>query len=488
MKIDINHQFIYSLLEKNGIFRLLCLKSKYKSAYVDMICFDYNTLSNPLIHHSPLNDNSNFYIKILTTLLAALVSHFRTCLINIRYSNKEAIDQDIILLPFADKIIRFKYIHSISKEPIAIQYPPLWHFDNIKRHLAWYEQRGESVCIGSFGFANILKSFLKLLANLSKIKKCSLELDSLYNSNNNNFAFRITMSLLYDGFARKMVNNIGNRQKNKIWLLDYDLDYKYIIFNNVIKTLRRQDKTVHLQHGAFVTEVESYCNPVSDYSLCCCGREKDIILKNNRYSANILVLGAPFQTFQNDLEKEPLKVSENYDVTVLMTDTEETALKLQKQVLEKLKSLNLKILLRYRPSSKDIDAKRIGNVTKGMVVSQGSTLLEDIISSNLVLSFSEDALYDCIRNNKATVFCLPDSYDYHNLYDFRYPLPEGFVICNGCEFSDVDVDRMSHLPQIQFDNDDFITFNFGISSFSRLRDRFDSVIKQIKEDRNESWN
>lgn len=159
MKTDKNFEIVYKLLETNGIFELLRLESRYKSGFVDMICFDYNTLNNQFIHHSPLNDYSNFYIKILTTLLAALVSHFRTCLINIRYSNKEAIDQDIILLPFADKIIRFKYIHSISKEPIAILYPPLWHFDNIKRHLAWYEQRGESVCIGSFGFANILKAF-----------------------------------------------------------------------------------------------------------------------------------------------------------------------------------------------------------------------------------------------------------------------------------------------------------------------------------------
>lgn len=463
--------FVKSELNKYRVNELLGLTGKYYDAFIDVFCWSYRETDAEVWVNSKYQRINNFFVKTCVVFGGALVSSIKSYF---KYHNYiiHALNNRVIAMPFCGSHVRYKYIHDLVDENLTVQYPPLFHYQYLKAHISSFEERGNKISIGRFELIDIIITSWQFLKRFRSLKICHQEIDKYFSRNYGYFVSTIITSMLYKTYIDRLISIIPEDDFPRKWLFDYDFDYKYIVFNNEIKKHRRDDATFHLQHGAFFGYVEAYCNPVSDISLCCSQREKDIIETYNQYQSKIYALGSSLQSIDLNRYK---KVPMSNDVLVLLTDTvlAETT-EFQKKILLDLSHSGLTVLVRYRPQSADIDKKVLSEYTQGMIVSSGTTLKNDILSSKMVVCFSEDAVFECFRNNKRVVYIVSDTsfYNFTNAESSYMHIfsPETF------DSSVFNIDLMK--DEIDYSTDEFVRYNFGDFEFDKIRDNLNNILRE----------
>lgn len=462
--------FVKEEFKRFGINDLLGLSGKYFDAFIDVLCWSYRDTDEDIWVNSRFQRIDNFYIKTCVVLGGALISSIK-CFIKYNNYSIHALRNRIIAMPFCGSHVRYKYIHELIDEDITIQYPPLFHYQYLQEHINSFKERGNSITIGRFTIKEVLSITMQIFKRMRDLKRCHEEIDLYFTRNYGYLMSAIVTSLLYKKYIIRFISVISDDNLPCKWLFDYDFDYKYIVFNNEIKKHRSNDITIHLQHGAFFGYQEAYCNPVSDMSLCCSQREKVIIESYNKYQSKICALGSSLQSI--DLNRYN-KVPVSNDVLVLLTDTvlAETT-EFQKQILVDLSQSGLKVLIRYRPQSADIDKKVLSAYTHSMKVSEGTTLKNDILSSKMVVCFSEDAVFECFRNHKRVVYIVGDT----SFYNFTNAESSQMHIFSPKTFDSSIFNTNFEDDVIDYSTDKFVKYNFGDFEFERIKNNINEILR-----------
>lgn len=470
-----DEQVVKNILSKYGIKDILKIEDKYYCAIIDRLIYDYREFDRINYTTSKFSNINNTFLKIIILLGGAIISYFKTKLVKQRINNLKFIDAPIIALPYADNIIRFMRLHEIIPDGFDIYYHPHYHFENIKRHINFYNKTKQHIYVDEFSLRVIIKCLYLVFVNFYKINKASKLLDKHFKSHTCKLPGLIIFSYIYRASISKFIRNKIHSNTQKKWLLDYDIDYKYIFFNSIIHQLRPQDCTIHIHHGSFYDFEVSYCNPVSDYSFCCSPREKMIIDKYNKYHSRINFLGAPLQTFTDRVDRKKNYKSQ-YDILLLLTDTyDQKAKETQVEFIQNINYSRYSVLARFRPSSKEHDYNDLSQYLSQASISNGTSLTEDVHSSKIVISFSEDALYTCLRNDKRIVLvCRKEP---KQTYSFKYNSDNIKIIWKVNELFDSMLDLMiENYTNCNYDSDSFVQYNFGENSFEGIKTRFTWLI------------
>lgn len=212
------------------------------------------------------------------------------------------------------------------------------------------------------------------------------------------FKYTISIFLIYRNMADRLINGINDYKGKCI------LEHQKFYFMPIVVGLRKKGlKTTMMQHGLFYQPVFDYIPLLCDKVLCCSEREKSLYIDCGTKEECIKVFGAPLQTLTSK-RADDLELSK-YNLLVLMTVVTEDNTQIIKDILNHISSSYNKVLVRLRPRSRKDDLKKIGDVFQGMTISSPkNTLVDDIISSSKVVSFSVDANVEVAKLHKPMVY------------------------------------------------------------------------------------
>lgn len=468
-------QYVDKIFYKYGISNLLNFcESKYYNAYIDRIIYDYRILDKRGFTVSKFTKSRSFLLKYIYIVIGAFLSSIR--LLFYRTPQKNIEERNIIALPYSDLYIRFKRLQEIISYPIMIYYHPVFHLKNLFIHRKYFKENNQMVVIDAFNVSDVIYLIWRFTINYCKLKQCSNELNKYFGYDTHHIVGAYAFYLLYEkSFGRFVEKKLSNLNR-KIWFLDYDLDYKYIIFNDVIKKKRINDVTVHIQHGSFFEYEGAYCNPVSDVTLCCSEREKKIISKFNLYKADIRILGAPLQTFNDNIVSVNKKNEySEYDCLFLLTSTNlSERTNIMKTILENHNFKKFKTLIRFRPVSVNEDRLVLASYISGGDISENSSLQNDIKKSKVIISFSEDATFQSLREQKKTILVVSQA-AYKN-YVFTQ-LSDSVFVTNIDNYHNVNLDYLiENYTSCNYSKDKFVESNFGINSIDELKDNMNKIL------------
>ena len=447
---------------------------KYYDAYIRKICGDYLYESSAAFKNSKFSWVKNFFLHSCFIILGALVSLMKSFGMS-KPHGKINEDARILACPFCWRYVWFKRLPHMIKESIRIVYHPLFHYDYYKKNVEAYDRKVVIPEFYQFTFRDIFYSLFLIIRYYRRLSRCAKELDDIYGIYTGKFSRIFIFPILYGGFVRRFIEDHIKSNDGLVWLFDYDYDYKYIIFNNLIHELRKNDVTVHIQHGSFVTYNPAYCNPVCDYSLCCSHREKEVIDHFNAFDSKIEILGAPLQTF-DDVPKDD-KSEKQWDVLLLLAATDGIELEPMKKVLQFFHNSTYKCKVRFRPASKSTDRLKLCSYLNGMDESEGTTLYEDVSMSKIVVCFSDDALYTAIRNNNPIIYLR--NIDIRKNYEMT-GRSAFFYIINDSELSSVPVSELIlRYRECNYDSDSFVLNNFGYFNINEISNRLNSLLSKL---------
>ena len=467
--------FVKNLLLSKGIDKIVDLNGKYFDAFVDVLCWNYRNTDSEIWVNSKYQRIGKFHTKAFVSIFGALLSWF---LFTFKYRKLRVkrFSSRIVAFPFGGDHVRFKYVFDLLGEDIAVMYPPLYHYGYIQKHIECFEQQDKAVFVGHFSLLDILYATYVLLKSVSRIRECHYQIDNYFERGYGSLTSVVVSSILYRRFIIRALRLIPKDGLNRCWFFDYDFDYKYIVFNDEIKKNRNDDVTFHVQHGAFLGYNDAYCNPVSDVSLCCSKREQSIIESSNKYNSIICPQGSSWQSIDKSAQKTESS-SIKYDILILLTDTLDQKLtQFQKKILGDLSELNSRVLARYRPQSIEMDKRVLQDYVKNMDVSDGTTLKQDILCSRLVLCFSEDAIFECFRNNKKVVFLTKDA----SCYVFDITPSQNMQIMSSETYNIKNVVSLLDNPICDYSQDSFVKYNFGDFSFEDVKRNLNIIIKRFQ--------
>lgn len=419
----------------------------------------------------------SFFVKsfsyFIVTLFAAIkyckyikiIKHKALCLNKITYVGG----------PF--KVVKARLIHDVIPEA-SVYYYPCAGFTFLPQHIREFNDKKQPLFVDRFKIRYILRVFRSFVCNYHRLKKFSTDVDRIYGASMNDIIVVLLKSMYYHYHYEREVEKLS--EPKHIWLLEFHSGMEMLSFQDAIKRHRPQDITVHMQHGMMLeSQCMEYHNPITDYDIVCGEREVLLLNGKNKYNSKIFGFGCPLQSLGDYLKVD--NEEEIYDILVLLTVTRpQSIFDLQAAVIKKLSALSdKKILLRFRPASKQEDLKSLTALIHGMDVSEDSTLNQDIEKSKIVISFSADALYHCFRIGKKAV-----------LIAYKYVVDD-FSMCKSdsshlkvVTVDDFDVNdikkALSEENRVDYRNDEYVKFNFGNTDTQSFRKDFNEFIKAIE--------
>lgn len=319
-------------------------------------------------------------------------------------------DEDFVFVSCPDPIFRTKTLGLITgRLKYSIIYLPNFHVFSALRYHNYFKENGTKVFFPTIRLRHVLKA-KKRLANFKK------NVDSLEsNIETRKLVSVLSSSLIYDEVVRDFVYH--SNSFNGKWILEHD---KFYFMPTVVNLHKIGEQCTMLQHGCFM-EIDSDFVPLfCDKVLCCSDRERNTYISCGVAPERVMVFGAPLQTLggENQLNVTETK---SYSLLILLSYVNEDSLQSMKAVLSYVKEKCDSILVRMRPRSKKNDMTWLRKELEGMTISNNKNKLsEDIVSCQKVISFSEDANIEVIKNNKPFIYIYPWSGENRNL---RHDLP-----------------------------------------------------------------
>ena len=466
-----------AILNDNRLNEVFGLKGKYYDKLIECIWNDLKYHNTTLYKNSRFSVVSNPFCKLTIMLLASVLSIFRWLKLRKLLCKDSISGCKTIVVPFAYTVIRFKPFIEIDKSA-GLYYPPLWHYDYISKHIDFYQKNNVGIELGCFAFFDIIRTLTNVISHYNCIIKVSAYCDKKYNQRSNKFINIFFMICIYKHYFERRFKKVHD-STNRVWVMDYDLDYKYILLNSIIKQRNPNDITIHQQHGMFWNKLGfEYMNTLSDYDFCCCQREYDMIMDgNNEYNSHVEIMGTPMQCLNRTVVLD--SIEEKYDVLLLLTAAfEDKWITIQKVVIPQLAKSGLKVLARFRPASKQNDAVVLKDDLRDINISNGTSLAEDIASSKVVVSFSGDAIYECFRANKRTILVLPEEY-YASF--FNTPLrSENFKVLRVEEFNTaIVISSLKNKNSIDFKNDAYVLYNLGLFDYDEYIKKYSYRLSEL---------
>ncbi len=466
--------YVKQAFSEAGVDRLLGLEGKYFDALVDVVCWSYRNTDSDIWVNSKFQRIESFSAKVAIILGGSFLSTVRYALQYRKY-RVSALAERNIAVPFCGAHVRFRDVFDLLGDDTCVLYPPIFHYRLLQSHVDCFEKQGRSLFLGNFRILDILSVALTVIRHQGRLRRCHRSLDTYFDRNYGSLASIVVTSLLYRHFICGIIKRIPRNGGSRRWFFDYDFDYKYIVFNSEIKKARKDDVTIHVQHGSFFGYNDAYCNPVSDVSLCCSPREKKIIEGANRYGSRIFAQGSSWQSIDRSVAKEGMDVAQ-YDFLVLLTDTasKETA-EFQKCLLGDLSRLDAKTLVRYRPQSAVADKKVLEVYTAGMAISAGTSLKRDILNARVVVCFSEDAVFECFRNDKKVLFMVKEI----KCYDFSVARSNNISIQSIATYDPSILHHFLNNAPCDYAHDEFVRYNFGDFTFAKVKENIASYMNVL---------
>lgn len=289
-----------------------------------------------------------------------------------------------------------------ENENYGILYVPTVHSKDRTRHFKQLKEN-KNVKFDYFGLSTFFKSFLLFFDILFFIK-----LKKKYPNSFSVLFKNIVKYKIFEFYAEKTYQ-IG--RSVKLWIFDNDRDTNFTPL--IILINKRGIPTVSLQHGVFFEGNKFYIPSISKHVFCCSEREKKMFVRGGVEIDKINVIGAPLQTFVHKNSNLDVKHNINikYDVLILLTSTI-----FEKEFAAQIKLLNLlanhdefSVIVRFRPASVHYDREQLDKYISPKFFISDNDLEADIRQSKSIITFSFDALYNCVINNKKIILlCAPE--------------------------------------------------------------------------------
>lgn len=369
---------------------------------------------------------------------------------------------DFVFVTCPDPIHRVKTLPLVAKDFKYTKFflPSTTRPTVVKHYYNYYKEKGnEKFVLGVFSNDDIRKYryFLQENKTILKSIKCDNDEDT------SALRYYIMRYALYSIYAKRMFADAAN---NTLWLFEHDKFF----FIPVINEFRKKNVlTVQMQHGTFFNPYTDVYIPLyTDKIICCSEREKYLYKEGGVDEKDIYVTGAPLQTIGSN----KLDVEEKYDIAVLLTETDtSTTLSLQQTALKYLGDnyTDIKILLRFRPRSKEKDKLNLAEFTYGFDISESTSLMEDICSARKVISFSEDAIFEVIRAGRRFVCFVEPSRLYGHYLD---------GVCYTVDQLEISIKKL--IEENTNDVKEKYLFIYGETDIDALRQNFNKAIHEIK--------
>lgn len=325
-------------------------------------------------------------------LLAAITNCIYP-LLGIKRKVKMDCDEDFIFFSCPDPVFRTKTISLITGEvKYLIVYLPNFRVPAALSYHKFFKTTDTRAYFPTIK----LKHVIEAKKRLNLFKKNSGGLDKSLDCQK---LFSVMSSyLIYDSLMKDLLKQTkGFKGK---WILEHD---KFYFIPTVANLHKRCEKTTMLQHGVFFRTSFNYFPMFCDKVLCCSEREKRIYAENGVSEDRVVVLGAPLQTLQ--LSDEVKKGCKQYDLLVMMTMVKEENIDLIKDVLTFIKQNYKNVLVRMRPRSRKGDEVLLGEALDGLTLNEpGSSIMDDLMICEKVVSFSEDANVEVAKLRKPFIY------------------------------------------------------------------------------------
>lgn len=187
------------------------------------------------------------------------------------------------------------------------------------------------------------------------------------------------------------------------WILEHQIYF----FVPVIYNLRSEGReTTMLQHGLFFKPTTDFFPLNCDKVLCCSEREKRIYMREGVEENRVNVLGIPIQTITQTEMANSVENNETvFNLLLLLTIVTKENAPLIKEIIAYIKGKYDKVLIRFRPRSREEDIQLLGDAVSDFTISdQNKTIVEDLRRSKKVITFSADALVEVVRADRPFLY------------------------------------------------------------------------------------
>lgn len=298
-------------------------------------------------------------------------------------------NEDFVFISSADAVFRTKNIGLITGNlSYSIIHLPNFHIKQTINYYKYFKTQNIKAFYPTISLLNVLKA-RKQLKRFLKVCK----LDQRANK------YKVIESvlsifLIYDNVVKDFLRN--STDFNGKWILEHQIYfYTPVVFN--LRSLGK--KTTMLQHGLFFKPTMDFFPLNCDKVLCCSKREKMIYIREGVEGERVEVLGIPLQTLTiSEQKKREDCDKKEYNLLLLLTIVTDANVSLIKEILGYIQGKYEKVLLRFRPRSRDKDMIMLGDSVDSFAISdQEHTIVEDLQRSNNVITFSADAIVEIVK-------------------------------------------------------------------------------------------
>lgn len=393
----------------------------------------------------------------------ALVS-FYSKLMSKGFNEKLDLDgNDFVFITCFDPVHRVKTLPLIAKGYKYTKFflPTTTRPTVVRDYCEYYKEKtDETVFFGLFNLADI-RQYCNFLRKNKKILN-EIQCDSVEDAEV--LRYHIKRFALYSIYAQRVFGNVTN---DKIWVFEHDKFF----FIPVINEFRKKNvATVQMQHGTFFNPKKAVYLPLyTDKIICSSEREKELYVESGVREQDVYIAGAPLQTIGGKIESS---ICEKYDLLVLLTITQGDLIEIQKKTLNYINQhyKEKKVLLRFRPRSKERDRKILEDYLGNHDISNGTSLIEDVKSAKKILTFSMDAIFGIIQTDKVFVAIVSREEMYGHYLD---------GICYTTDNLDISMRNLFETTTDEAKNKYLSVF--GETKVENIKKNFYGIIESLKE-------
>lgn len=424
---------------------------------------------------SKKSDREPYWMIIIPLVIKILMGIILSNLFNYLLFKKKNLSKYKIFY-FANNsiIIKSKKFIEIVDSSILV-YPPTVKFKNIVRHKNNIDS--SKLLFTRFVFdLTLLKNVFLYVFDKGQIIHSILSKKFKVKQ----FHYTYIRDIIFYYWAEKFISDILVSHPQKlITFFEHDNGGKFLFLAELFN--QKKIPTVHVQHGSFF-EVNEHYKPISRYFLACSNREKNLLVNEGIIKEDqVFVYGAPLQVHYHK-RKDFNRIKKRYKCLIISSFVDNNN---YANVIKFYKVIDSYFgqgdyLVRFRPASYQNDKKYLIDKIKNAELSDSkSSLVDDILSSEIIISFSIDSLHHCLELNKRVVFILDK-----NIMDTSKVLPPNdlITVINSPDILIQELDNYRSDYEPNNSARKFIEENFGTTNERILLENINFAIKNIFEE------